>query len=150
LKSFNLNRQSSLNRDVVFKISTNVENFNNIMPEYFKSLIVVKDNSSEKIVLEKISFLGQTITVKTKHVILPPNTHEVFILSGPLKGTSFIENYEISSNGTDIVISVNLEINGLLKLIPFLNHFLAKKMSSVMNEFITSAEIYSKKNFIVN
>jgi hypothetical protein len=120
------------------------------MPEYFKSLIVVKDNSSEKIVLEKISFLGQTITVKTKHVILPPNTHEVFILSGPLKGTSFIENYEISSNGTDIVISVNLEINGLLKLIPFLNHFLAKKMSSVMNEFITSAEIYSKKNFIVN
>ena len=150
MKSFNLNRQSSLNRDVVFKISTNVENFNNIMPEYFKSLIVVKDNSSEKIVLEKISFLGQTITVKTKHVILPPNTHEVFILSGPLKGTSFIENYEISSNGTDIVISVNLEINGLLKLIPFLNHFLAKKMSSVMNEFITSAEIYSKKNFIVN
>jgi hypothetical protein len=54
LKSFNLHRHSSLNRDVVFKISTNVANFNNIMPEYFKSLIVVKDNHTEKIVLEKI------------------------------------------------------------------------------------------------
>lgn len=150
MKSFNLHRHSSLNRDVVFKISTNVANFNNIMPEYFKSLIVVKDNHTEKIVLEKISFLGQTINVKTKHVILPPNTHEVFILSGPLRGTSFIENYEISSNGTDIVISVNLEINGLLKFIPFLDKLLARKMSSVMSEFINSAENYSKKNFIVN
>ncbi len=150
MKSFNLHRHSSLNRDVVFKISTNVANFNNIMPEYFKSLIVVKDNHREKIVLEKISFLGQTITVKTKHVILPPNTHEVFILSGPLRGTSFIENYEISSNGTDIVISVNLQINGLLKFIPFLDKLLARKMSSVMSEFINSAENYSKKNFIVN
>ena len=150
MKSFNLHRHSSLNRDVVFKISTNVANFNNIMPEYFKSLIVIKDSHTEKIVLEKIRFLGQTITVKTKHIVLPPNTHEVFILSGPLRGTSFIENYEISSNGSDIVISVNLEINGLLKLIPFLNNFLAKKMSSVMNEFINSAENYSKKNFIVN
>lgn len=120
------------------------------MPEYFKSLIVVKDNHREKIVLEKISFLGQTITVKTKHVILPPNTHEVFILSGPLRGTSFIENYEISSNGTDIVISVNLQINGLLKFIPFLDKLLARKMSSVMSEFINSADNYSKKNFIVN
>lgn len=150
MKSFNLHRHSSLNRDVVFKISTNVANFNNIMPEYFKSLIVVKDNHREKIVLEKISFLGQTINVKTKHVILPPNTHEVFILSGPLRGTSFIENYEISSNGTDIVISVNLQINGLLKFIPFLDKLLARKMSSVMSEFINSADNYSKKNFIVN
>ena len=114
------------------------------MPTYFKSLNVVKDDPTEKIVLEKISFLGQTISVKTKHVILPPNIHEVFILSGPLRETSFIENYEISPNGTDILISVNLQINGLLKLIPFLNKLLARKMSSVMNEFIDCAENYSK------
>lgn len=144
MKSFNLHRHSSLNRDVVFKISTNVANFHNIMPTYFKSLNVVKDDHTEKIVLEKISFLGQTISVKTKHVILPPNIHEVFILSGPLRETSFIENYEISPNGTDILISVNLQINGLLKLIPFLNKLLARKMSSVMNEFIDCAENYSK------
>ena len=144
MKSFNLHRHSSLNRDVVFKISTNVANFHNIMPTYFKSLNVVKDDPTEKIVLEKISFLGQTISVKTKHVILPPNIHEVFILSGPLRETSFIENYEISPNGTDILISVNLQINGLLKLIPFLNKLLARKMSSVMNEFIDRAENYSK------
>ena len=144
MKSFNLHRHSSLNRDVVFKISTNVANFHNIMPTYFKSLNVVKDDPTEKIVLEKISFLGQTISVKTKHVILPPNIHEVFILSGPLRETSFIENYEISLNGTDILISVNLQINGLLKLIPFLNKLLARKMSSVMNEFIDCAENYSK------
>ena len=150
MKSFNLHRHSSLNRDVVFKISTNVANFHNIMPTYFKSLNVVKEGPTEKIVLEKISFLGQTISVKTKHVILPPNIHEVFILSGPLRETSFIENYEISPNGTDILISVNLQINCLLKLIPFLNKLLARKMGSVMNEFIDCAENYSKNIFAIN
>ena len=50
----------------------------------------------------------------------------------------------MSPNGTDILISVNLQINGLLKLIPFLNKLLARKMSSMMNENIDCAENYSK------
>ena len=144
MSKFNLIQKSNLDRDLIFKISTDVENFHKVMPEYFKSLKIISNSSSEKIVLESIAFVGRQIEIKTKHVIIQPNLHKVFILTGPAKGTSFIETYVPSSVGTDISIEVDLQLNGILKLIPFLKLFLVKKMNNVMSEFITCAESYSK------
>ena len=144
--NFGLYRQSSLNREVVFKISTDVNNFHTIMPNYFKSLDILSEDESGIIVSEKINFLGQSVKVKTKHLVLPPNIYKVFILTGTLKGTSFIENYESSSSGTLISISVNLKINDFLKYVPFVKKILLKKMNHVMLEFINCAEKYSIEN----
>ena len=144
MSKFNLVKKSNLHRDLIFNISTDVENFHKVMPEYFKSLKIIQNSSNEKIVLESIDFLGRKIDIKTKHVIIQPNIHEVFILTGPAKGTSFIEKYESNPTGTDISISVDLKLNGFLKLIPFLKLLLFKKMNSVMSEFIVCAESYSK------
>ena len=144
MSSFNLVHKSNLERDIIFKISTDVENFHNIMPKYFKSLQIVSNSLNEKIVLESIDFLGKRIKIKTKHIILKPDIHKVFILTGPAKGTSFIETYTSNSNGTDISILVDLKLNGVLKLIPFLKFLLLKRMNSVMSEFIVCAESYSK------
>ena len=144
MSKFNLIQKSNLDRDLIFKISTDVENFHKVMPEYFKSLKIISNSSSEKIVLESIAFVGRQIEIKTKHVTIKPNLHKVFILTGPAKGTSFIETYVSSSVGTDISIEVDLQLTGILKLIPFLKIFLVKKMNNVMSEFITCAESYSK------
>ena len=144
MSSFNLIHKSNLERDIIFKISTDVENFHNIMPKYFKSLQIVSNSLNEKIVLESIDFLGKRIKIKTKHIILKPDIHKVFILTGPAKGTSFIETYMSNSNGTEISILVDLKLNGVLKLIPFLKFLLLKRMNSVMSEFIVCAESYSK------
>tara|TARA_B100001939_G_C16821844_1_gene564670 strand:+ start:378 stop:824 length:447 start_codon:yes stop_codon:yes gene_type:complete len=144
MSKFNLVQKSNLHRDLIFKISTDVENFHKVMPEYFKSLKIIQNSSNEKIVLESIDFLGRKIDIKTKHVIIQPNLHEVFILTGPAKGTSFIEKYESGLTGTDISIVVDLKLNGFLKFIPFLKLLLLKKMNSVMSEFIVCAESYSK------
>ncbi len=144
MSSFNLIQKSTLEPDKIFQISTDVENFHKIMPKYFKSLKIISDSSNEKIVLESIIFLGKKIDIKTKHVIIEPNTHKVFILSGPAKGTSFIETYNSNSIGTEILIIVDLKLNGILRLIPFLKIYLLKRMNSVMSEFIVCAESYSK------
>lgn len=146
MTNFDLSGKSSLTREMVFKISTDVKNFHAIMPNYFKSLDILSEDESGIIVSEKINFLGQSVKVKTKHLVLPPDVHKVFILTGPLKGTSFIEHYEPSSFGTLISISVNLKINGLLKFIPFIKKILSKKMRHVMLEFINCAENYSIEN----
>ena len=144
MSGFNLVQKSNLKRDKIFKISTDVENFHKIMPKYFKSLKIISYSLTEKIVLESIDFLGMKIKIKTKHIILKPDVHKVFILTGPAKGTSFIETYSPSSTGTDISILVHLKLNGFLKLIPFLKILLLKRMNSVMSEFIICAESYSK------
>ena len=142
----NLIQKSNLERDLIFSISTDVENFHKIMPKYFKSLKIISDSLNEKIVLESIDFLGRKIKIKTKHVIVKPNVHKVFILTGPVRGTSFIETYDSSLSGTTISILVDLKLHGILKLIPFLKILVLKKMNSVMSEFIICAEIYSKSN----
>jgi len=144
MSSFTLIQKSKLNRDLIFKISTDVENFHKVMPDYFKSLKIISDSSNEKIVLEYLDFLGRQIEIKTKHVIIPPNLHKVLILTGPAKGTSFVETYDSNSSGTDISIEVNLQLNGILKFVPFLKILLLKKMDSVMSEFIICAELYAK------
>ena len=144
MSDFNLVQKSNLKRDIIFEISTDVENFHKIMPKYFKSLKIIDNSTNEKIVLESINFLGKKIKIKTKHVILKPNVHRVFILTGPAKGTSFIETYTSSLTGTDISILVDLKLNGILKLIPFLKILILKRMNSVMSEFIICAEHYSK------
>ena len=144
MSGFNLVQKSNLESSVIFQISTDVENFHKIMPKYFKSLKIISNSLTEKIVLESIDFLGMKIKIKTKHIILKPNVHKVFILTGPAKGTSFIETYSPSSTGTDISILIHLKLNGFLKLIPFLKILLLKKMTSVMSEFIICAESYSK------
>ena len=144
MSSFTLIQKSKLNRDLIFKISTDVENFHKVMPDYFKSLKIISDSSNEKIVLEYLDFLGRQIEIKTKHVIIQPNLHKVLILTGPAKGTSFFETYDSNSSGTDISIEVNLQLNGILKFVPFLKILLLKKMDSVMSEFIICAELYAK------
>ena len=142
----NLIQKSNLERDLIFSISTDVEHFHKIMPKYFKSLKIISDSLNEKIVLESIDFLGRKIKIKTKHVIVKPNVHKVFILTGPVRGTSFIETYDSTLSGTSISILVDLQLHGILKLIPFLKILVLKKMNSVMSEFIICAEIYSKSN----
>ena len=146
MKHFTLKRNSSLSQERIFHISTDVENFQKIMPDYFKSLEVIKQSKNEKIVLEKIKFLGIPLKIKTKHAINKPSNHEIYILSGPTKGTVFVESYVKSEDGTVISIDVKLRLNGFFKLFSFLENYLSNQMSSVMDEFVKSAEKFNSHN----
>jgi hypothetical protein len=132
----------------IFNISVDVANFHQVLPKYFQSLKIIKDEKHEKIVIEKISFLGFSSKIKTKHVMLPPNLHHVYILNGPLKGSSFIESYNPLKIGTEIIIDVHLKFFGFFSGFNFLNNYIADKMHQVMNEFITSVEAKINKKLI--
>ena len=117
---FILKKKSSVNRDKLYSISIDVENFPNLMPEYFKSIIIKKTIGNEIFVDENIHFLGSFLDVKTKHVIIHPRIHEVHILSGLLRGSSFVESYDETSDGVNVVIDVSMKFNGVSKLLlPF-------------------------------
>ena len=140
MKPFYLQQNSNISRDVLFKISTDISNFDKVLPSYFKSLTIIKESKNEKFVDEIIYFVGKTSNVKTKHIIESPDTHKIFILDGLLKGTVFSELYEISENGTRVKISINLKLNGIIRFIPFIDLFIFKKMKSVMKEFLVASE----------
>jgi len=135
-----LERFSKIDRDTIFKLSTNIENFPKIMPKYFKSLKIKSSIDSEFLVSEKINFLGLSLNVTTKHTIVPPDFHEIHILSGPLKNSIFTEKYVEFNNGTKVTIEVILEFGRLRKLFSIFGFFLERKINKVMDEFIISCE----------
>ena len=113
---FILKKNSRMIRDKLFSISIDVENFPSLMPKYFKSIIIKKSIGNEIFVDEKIHFLGTFLDVKTKHVIVHPKIHEVHILSGLMRGSSFVESYDETSDGTNVTIDVSINLNGVSKL----------------------------------
>lgn len=133
---FILKKRSRMKRDDMYSISIDVENFSKIMPRHFKSLKIVKRSQNEMFVDEKIYFLN----VKVKHVIIHPDIHEVYIMSGIMKGTSFIEHYEKTVQGTNVAINVSIKLNGILKILLPLKFLFKFRMSKMTDEFLKSAE----------
>lgn len=150
MKNFRLENYTSLSQEKIFHISTDVENFHHVMPNYFKFLDVVEQHDNVKIIIEKIKFLGMPLKIKTKHTITKPNIHKVEILSGPTKGTVFVESYVALKTGTMILIDVELRFSGFMKLFSFFQVYVATKMNSTMNDFVESAEKFSSSNVCTN
>ena len=137
---FRLKENSKVNRDKLFSISIDVENFPSLMPKYFESIIITKTIGNEVFVDERIHFLGNILNVKTKHLIIHPRKHEVHILSSLMKGSSFVEFYDETSNGTNVTIDVLINLNGISKLFLPFRFLIKRQMVKVMNEFLNSAE----------
>ena len=137
---FTLKKNSVMIRDRLFSISTDVENFPNLMPKYFKSILIRKSIGNKIFVDEKIRFLGNFLNVKTKHVVIHPRTHEVHILSGLMSGSSFIEFYDKSPDGTNVTIDVSVNLNGISKIFSPFGFLIKRQMARVMDEFLNSAE----------
>ena len=137
---FTLKKNSRIIRDKLYSISIDVENFPSLLPKYFKSIIIKKSIGNEIFVDEKIHFLGGFLDVKTKHVIVHPKIHEVHILSGPIRGTSFVESYDEASDGTNVAIDVCIKLNGVSKLFLPFGFLIKRQMTRVMDEFLNSAE----------
>ena len=135
-----LTRHSKLNRDYLFNLSTNIENFAEIFHKYFKSIKILEKKYSENLVLEKISFFGITMFAIALHTIVNPNLHNIEILTGPLRGSKFLEIYENSKNGTIITITVSLQFTGISKVLSFFPNILKYQINKMMDEFIVSCE----------
>jgi len=137
---FTLKKNSRMIRDKLYSISIDVENFPSLLPKYFKSIIIKKSIGNEIFVDEKIHFLGGFLNVNTKHVIVHPKIHEVHILSGLMRGSTFVESYDDTSDETNVTIDVFIKFNGVSKLFLPFGFLIKRQMSRVMDEFLNSAE----------
>ena len=134
-----------IERDLIFQISTDYENFTKILPDYFKELKIIKKTESVAIIQEKLQFLGRTVDVLTEHRIKKPERHIVRMLDGQAKGSIFDERYEMFGEHTKITINVDFILHGSLKILGTLAKGKIKQsMNSVMDEFVNYAKVQSK------
>ena len=75
MSKFQFTKIIDVERDLIFQISTDYENFTKILPNYFKELKIVKQNGDTTVMQERLEFLGRDINVLTEHVIEKPDRH---------------------------------------------------------------------------
>ena len=139
MMNFTLYADSGLSRDRLYAVSTDIENFAKIMPKHFESITVTESAGDQVVADERIRFWGGSLSVRTRHVIAPPDMHEVHIVSGMMRGSSFVETYEAMPAGTRVRIDVSLNFNGISKILFPLGVFIKRGMKKTMNEFLSAA-----------
>ena len=141
MPKFEFEKIVDVERDLIFQISTDYENFTRVLPEYSKQINIVEESDDITIIREKIQFLGRTVDVLTEHKVKKPDRHIVKMLDGQARGSIFDEKYEIEGERTKITINVDFVLHGGLKIMgAFAKGKIKQSMNTVINEFVSYAK----------
>lgn len=128
-------------RQKVFDIVANYENFQNIMPKYFPSIRVRSVRENVAIVEEHLRLGQRELIMTTKHVTKYPERHEVFVLGGDAKGSHIVETYEKIEQGTKLIVIADIKLKGIMKLLGFFGKSkIQSEFSKIVDEFCIVAE----------
>lgn len=128
-------------RQRVFDIMANYENFQNILPQYFPSIRVRSVRENVAIVEEHIKLGDREMVMTTKHVTRYPETHEVFVLGGDAKGSHIVERYDKAQDGTKLIVDADIRLKGILVIVgAFAKKKIASDFGKIIDEFAKIAE----------
>lgn len=128
-------------REHVFGIVANYENFQNLLPQYFTSIRVRSVRDGTAVVEEHLQIGSRELIMMTKHVTKYPETHEVFVIGGDAKGSSFIEHFEKISEGTKLTVNADIRLGGMSKVAAiFAKKKMAVEFGKIIDEFAKIAE----------
>ncbi|MEX2193423.1 MAG: polyketide cyclase [Nitrosarchaeum sp.] len=128
-------------RKKVFELTTNYENFQKILPQYYPSIRVISVRGNVSVVEEHLQIAGRELVMMAKHVIDEPILHEIFIIGGDAKGTHIIKRYESISHGTKLTLEIDWKLKGMMKLSNFFGkNKVLNDYSKIIDEFAVIAE----------
>ncbi len=100
-----------INSDITktFKILTDFENFEKLLPEFYSSISVKSIRNESSLVAEHLHLLGNEFVIMAKHFSEPPNKHQMRVVGGDIKGSFITESI--------IPLNVNDKLNPQTKII---------------------------------
>ena len=141
MPKFRLEKIIKAERQHVFDIVANYENFEKIMPQYFPSIRIRSVRENTAIVEEHLRLGSRELVMMTKHVTKYPEVHEVFVVGGDVKGSHIVEKYEKISEGTKMTVEVNLRLKGIMVIAGVLGkNKMALEFGKIIDEFAKIAE----------
>lgn len=125
-------------RNKVYDIITNYENFEKKFPKHFPSILIRSGRDDVSVIEEHIVLGKKEFVMMTKHVKKPPELHEIFVIGGDGKGSHIIEKYESVPQGTKLTVEADLKFGGFLKY--FQKNNLGDGLEDIIDEFARVAE----------
>jgi len=116
LPKFSLEKIVNARRETVFDILSNYENYQKLIPQHFPSVRIRSVRNNISVVEEHMNLGGQELVIMAKHVTNDPVLHEIFVIGGNAKGSYIKQQFLKVTEGTKILVDVDLKLKGKLKI----------------------------------
>ena len=141
MPKFSIDKIVNAQRSSVFEVFSNFENYQKSLPQYFPS-VRVRSTRNETAVVEEHMMLGdKELVIMAKHVTQSPLLHEIFVIGGDAKGSHIKEQFLDHSEGTKILVDVDLKLKGKMKISElFTKNNLQENYSKIIDGFVKIVE----------
>ena len=134
-------KETEIEKEQIFLVMTNLENYPNVLPQNIKSIQIVEDIDNEILVEYEVVEAGITSKLLVKHRMYPHYEHVMEVMDGDAKGTKITQKFTDTDSVTTIHTLVELDLKGILS--PF--GFLPKgNLEHASNTIVTSFIDYSQ------
>ena len=116
MPQFSFEKICIANRDTVYKVFSDYENYQKVSPEFFPSIRIRSVRNNVAVVEEHMNLGDEELVIMAKHVTDEPVLHDVYVIGGDAKGSHIQEQFIETPEGTKILVDVDLKLKGKMKL----------------------------------
>ena len=116
MTKFSLEKIVYAKREIVYEKLSNYENYQKLIPQHFPSIRVRSVRGNISVVEEHMNLGDLELVIMAKHVTTEPVLHEVFVIGGDIKGSYIKQQFIEVSEGTKIIVDVDLKLKGKMKM----------------------------------
>ncbi len=116
MTKFSLEKIVYAKREIVYEKLSNYENYQKLIPQHFPSTRVRSVRGNISVVEEHMNLGDLELVIMAKHVTTEPVLHEVFVIGGDIKGSYIKQQFIEVSEGTKIIVNVDLKLKGKMKM----------------------------------
>jgi len=128
-------------RETVYEILSNYENYQKLLPQHFPSVRVRSVRGNISVVEEHMNLGDLELVIMAKHVTKEPVLHEVFVIGGDAKGSHLKQQFIEVSEGTKIIVDVDLKLKGKMKMSSmFGKNKFEQDYGKILDDFVKIAE----------
>jgi len=103
-------------RETVYERLSNFDNYQKLLPQHFPSVRVRSVRGNISVVEEHMNLGDLELVIMAKHVTKEPVLHDVFVIGGDVKGSHIKQQFIEVSEGTKIIVDVDLKLKGKMKM----------------------------------
>ena len=141
LTTFSLEKIIHAKRKDVFKIFSNYDDYEKLIPQYFPSIRIRSVRGNTAVVEEHLKLGDLELVLMSKHVATPFVLHEVYVIGGKSKGSYIKQEFVEIPEGTKILIDMDLKLTGLMKIPKVLDKSkLIENYSNLLNDLTILCE----------
>jgi coenzyme Q-binding protein COQ10 len=130
----------NINKNEFFKLMSNPEIYPTVLPENYKSIKIVENQTNVIISEEVVQERGITTKLLVKHILTPNQIHQIEILDGDAKGSIVTTKFiDIGDNTTKISVIMEIKLKGILGVFSDMTH---ANYNSAFNNIILNFERY--------